>query len=131
MRARLAEEEYDGEELVATTPKGFLRMLRGTGAEDAVPLLLAARDASLGGAPALPPEKHSCPICFEDYAQPAALPRMLGCGHTFCEPCLAKMLAPLLAERSAKRLACPSCRVPCAVPRGKAAALPTNFVALG
>ena len=97
----------------------------------AAPLLLAARDASLGGAPASPPEKHSCPICFEDYAQPAALPRMLGCGHTFCEPCLAKMLAPLLAERSAKRLACPSCRVPCAVPRGKAAALPTNFVALG
>jgi hypothetical protein len=28
-------------------------------------------------------------------------------------------------------LACPTCREPCAVPRGKAAALPTNYALLG
>jgi hypothetical protein len=45
VRAKLAEEEYDGEELVnETSPKTFRRLLRGTGAEEAVPLLLAARD---------------------------------------------------------------------------------------
>ena len=46
VRAKLAEEEYDGEELVgATSPKTFRRLRRGTGAEEAVPLLLAARDS--------------------------------------------------------------------------------------
>jgi hypothetical protein len=46
VRATLAdEEEYDGQELLSTTLKSFRRLLRGTGAEAAVPLLLAARDA--------------------------------------------------------------------------------------
>jgi hypothetical protein len=46
VRATLAdEEEYDGQELLSTTSKSFRRLLRGTGAEAAVPLLLAARDA--------------------------------------------------------------------------------------
>ena len=48
------------------------------------------------------PESHLCPFCFEQYAEPGALPRILGCGHTFCEPCLRKMLAPLLAASGAK-----------------------------
>jgi ankyrin repeat protein len=48
IRAKLAAEEYDGEELVnAKSPKTFRRLLRGSGAEGAVPLLLAARDAYL------------------------------------------------------------------------------------
>ena len=49
------------------------------------------------------PESHLCPVCFEQYAAPDTLPRMLiNCGHTFCEPCLRKMLAPLLAAEGAK-----------------------------
>ena len=48
------------------------------------------------------PESHLCPIYFEQYATPDTLPRILGCGHTFCEPCLRKMLAPLLANKDAK-----------------------------
>jgi hypothetical protein len=48
------------------------------------------------------PDILLCPVCFEQYASPGVLPRMLGCGHTFCEPCLRKMLAPLLAGAGAK-----------------------------
>jgi hypothetical protein len=48
------------------------------------------------------PENLFCPVCFEQYTAPVALPRMLGCGHTFCEPCLRKMLAPLLANKGGK-----------------------------
>jgi hypothetical protein len=44
---RVEEEEYDGEDLAAARPKSLLRLLRGTAAEDAVPKLLAARDAKL------------------------------------------------------------------------------------
>ena len=47
-------------------------------------------------------ENLLCPVCFEQYAAPGTLPRILGCGHTFCEPCLRKMLAPLLAVKAAK-----------------------------
>ena len=54
-------------------------------------------------------ENLLCPVCFEQYAEPGALPRMLGCGHTFCEPCLRKMLAPLLAARDAKVFARHGC----------------------
>jgi hypothetical protein len=80
----------------------------------------------------------SCPICFEPYSDPAdascmAVPRVLGCGHTACEICLGKMLAPLLVERSGKgkRMECPRCRKPCVVPKGKAANLPLNYDILG
>jgi hypothetical protein len=44
---RVEEEEYDGEDLAAARPKSLLRLLRGTVAEGAVLLLLAARDAQL------------------------------------------------------------------------------------
>ena len=44
---RVAEEEYDGEELAAVKPKRLLKLLKGSEAEAAVPLLLAARDAVL------------------------------------------------------------------------------------
>jgi hypothetical protein len=51
IQAKLAAEEFDGSELVElSSPKTFRRLLRGTGAEEAVPLLLAARDAYLGEA---------------------------------------------------------------------------------
>ena len=33
----------------------------------------------------------SCGVCFEPYSE-RIVPRMLPCGHTFCEPCLNKML---------------------------------------
>jgi hypothetical protein len=46
-RQRMAEEEYEGEELAVALPKTLRRLLRGTGVEEAAPLILAARDAHL------------------------------------------------------------------------------------
>jgi hypothetical protein len=62
--AEMAEDEYDGPLLAAVTIKNLRRLLKGTEAEGAVPLLLAARDAHLAAEPAAAP---SCQICFEPY----------------------------------------------------------------
>jgi hypothetical protein len=45
--AEMAEDEYDGPLLAAVTTKNLRRLLKGTEAEAAVPVLLAARDAHL------------------------------------------------------------------------------------
>ena len=95
--ASMAEDEYEGAELVGCTAKTLRKLLRGSDAEAAVPLLLAARDEYLAE------ERHqqqeeaaakaapSCGVCFEPYSA-AAVPRILVCGHTFCESCLSQML---------------------------------------
>jgi hypothetical protein len=75
-------------------------VLKGSDAEGAVLLLLAARDAHLAatlgsGAPVpAPVEAPCCSICLEPYSATAGVvPRMLvTCGHDFCEACLDKML---------------------------------------
>ena len=72
----------------------------------------------------------SCPICFELFGH-GVVPRILvGCGHSFCEVCLDKILRPLPARGGRKTLSCPTCRRECDVPRGRAAELPVNFLGL-
>ena len=44
------EDDYEGVELASVKPKTLLRLLKGSDAEEAVPLLLAARDAHLAAA---------------------------------------------------------------------------------
>ena len=44
-RIEMADDEYDGKQLVAATAKNLRRLLKGSDAEEAVPTLLAARDA--------------------------------------------------------------------------------------
>jgi hypothetical protein len=118
-------------------------VLKGSAAEEAVPLLLAARDTRLltevapaaeppVAAPAAataPAEQPGCPICLEPYsAVRGVVPRMLvACGHSFCEACLDTMLRPLPAKQERKRLLCPTCRKECAVKGGRAAELPTVY----
>jgi hypothetical protein len=141
----MAEDEYNGPQLAAVAAKALGRLLKGTAAEDAVPALLAARDADLAAeeemaqraaveeaaaaaaaaeaaavraAAAAPQpavvaaEAPSCSICLEPYSATAGVvPRMLRCGHDFCEGCLDRMLEPdPPARKRKKRLECPSCR---------------------
>ena len=81
----MAEDEYDGDTLVHVKPKTLLRVLKGSDAEEAVPALLAARDAHLAAEAAAaeaeaadaaaepepvavePAPAPSCQICFEAY----------------------------------------------------------------
>jgi hypothetical protein len=64
----MAEDEYEGAQLVGLTAKSLRRLLKGTAAEDAVPALLAARDAHLAAEAAEPePAAAGCQICFEAY----------------------------------------------------------------
>jgi hypothetical protein len=52
------------QELAVAKPRSLGRLLRGSGAEAAAPLLLAARDTYLARAFAAPPEAGpSCPVC--------------------------------------------------------------------
>jgi hypothetical protein len=50
-----------------------------------------------------------CPVCFEQYTTPHILPRILSCGHTFCQPCLSMMLAPLPTDNGAKVCSADAC----------------------
>jgi hypothetical protein len=70
----IAEDEYDGSALVGVTAKMLERLLKGTEAEGAAPLLLTARDVHLAAEAAEPEPAAmepaaapSCQICFEAY----------------------------------------------------------------
>jgi hypothetical protein len=72
--AEMAEDEYNGQTLIGATAKSLRRLLKGTAAEEAVPALLAARDAHLVAeaaepepAAAEPSVAPGCQICFEAY----------------------------------------------------------------
>lgn len=68
-----------------------------------------------------------CPVCFETYGR-GRNARILDCGHTVCQGCIAMMLAPMPAcDRHHKNVACPSCRVVTAVVHGDARRLVRNF----
>ena len=45
----------------------------------------------------------TCPICYDPYNDKEKIPRILACGHTFCQNCL-------LDLRTSNILTCPTCR---------------------
>ena len=65
-----------------------------------------------------------CVICFAPYDRLFKLPKILGCGHTFCLECLARVT---VATPGTPVLLCPVCRRPTALPRRRGPpALPTR-----
>ena len=45
----------------------------------------------------------TCPICYGTYNDKDKIPRILHCGHTFCQICLMDL-------RTSNILTCPTCR---------------------
>ncbi|NWT76233.1 TRI59 protein, partial [Prunella himalayana] len=62
-------------------------------------------------------EELTCPICCDTFSEPRVLP----CSHTFCGPCLRRLL------RAGPGLSCPSCQAAVPVPAAGLEALPLNF----
>lgn len=90
-----------------------------------VSLFLPARDITVAmaedteGVPSL-----DCVICFAPYDRLFKVPKVLGCGHTFCLECLARVT---VVAPAAPTLLCPICRRPTALPRCRGPpALPTR-----
>ncbi|XP_078602834.1 uncharacterized protein LOC144876914 [Branchiostoma floridae x Branchiostoma japonicum] len=61
-----------------------------------------------------------CQVCLEDFKQP----KMLPCLHTFCQPCLEK----LLATEPVGKLDCPTCRQDAPLPENGIQGLKPNFL---
>ncbi|XP_078692070.1 tripartite motif-containing protein 2-like [Branchiostoma floridae x Branchiostoma belcheri] len=59
-----------------------------------------------------------CQICLEDFKQPKVLP----CLHTFCQPCLERLLARV------GKLSCPTCRQDVPLPQNGVQGLKSNFL---
>ena len=79
--------------------------------------------------------RAECCVCLEAYrsqngSSESVVPRMLGCGHSFCEVCLAVILAGIEMKQKAKKLPCPECRKLHKVARGRVSSIPQNY-ALG
>ncbi|NXI18534.1 TRI59 protein, partial [Irena cyanogastra] len=68
-------------------------------------------------------EELTCPICCDTFSEPRVLP----CSHTFCGPCLQRLLQHSPGFPAGSGLSCPSCRAPVAVPAAGLQALPVNF----
>ncbi|XP_035675218.1 tripartite motif-containing protein 2-like [Branchiostoma floridae] len=61
-----------------------------------------------------------CQVCLEDFRQPKVLP----CLHTFCKPCLDR----LLATEPVGKLDCPTCRQDVPLPENGVQGLKSNFL---
>ena len=66
-----------------------------------------------------------CVICYEPFTNP----KMLQCGHTFCEHCLQRCHNASQEERWSRRgnLSCPTCREITSVPENGIAGLRNDF----
>ena len=61
-----------------------------------------------------------CPICMERYSPQERIPKVLPCGHTFCNICLENVA-------SRQRLECPNCKVIHKVPSQGVQGFITNY----
>lgn len=83
---------------------------------------VAAAAVMAGDTEGVPP--LDCVICFSPYDRLFKVPKILGCGHTFCLECLARVT---VVAPAAPTLLCPVCRRPTPLPRRRGPpALPTR-----
>lgn len=61
----------------------------------------------------------NCPICYREMA----VPKLLQCGHSFCESCAARVV------QGQSLVSCPTCRETTRMPVG--GSLPTNYALKG
>ncbi|KAJ8047201.1 Tripartite motif-containing protein 2 [Holothuria leucospilota] len=61
--------------------------------------------------------KLTCPLCYDRFKTP----KMLLCGHTFCQPCAHQLF-------QSTPISCPVCRVQVSTPYSSVDQLPTNYV---
>lgn len=67
-------------------------------------------------------EAPECPVCLQNYDGATAIPRVINCGHTVCEACLAR-----LPERFPLTVRCPACTVLVKFPPQGPSSLPKNL----
>ena len=111
----MAEDEYDGPLLIAATVKTLRRLLKGTEAEGAVPLLLAARDAQLA-------REQQRQVRQDEVAYAAA-------AEAATAESASAAAAEVAAAQAAAEVAAPSCQI-CFEPYG-GAVVPRMLVACG
>ncbi|WOK94579.1 transducin beta-like protein 3 [Canna indica] len=71
-------------------------------------------------------ELPECPVCLQQYDERSTVPRVLACGHSVCEQCVAALPPPSHALPDALR--CPACTQVVPFPRSLGpAALPKNI----
>jgi hypothetical protein len=57
-------------------------------------------------------EKEECSICCFQYDKISKVPRVLRCGHTFCQTCLDEIKGgPLKKPAFSTTITCPNCRI--------------------
>jgi hypothetical protein len=85
----MAEDGYEGAELAVVKPTTLRRLLKGTEAGEAVPALLAARDAYLAAVEwDLPPDEFVCAISQQLMVDPVTT----GAGQTYERQAIATWL---------------------------------------
>ncbi|KAJ8049324.1 Tripartite motif-containing protein 59 [Holothuria leucospilota] len=69
---------------------------------------------------------YNCSVCLEEFI----LPKMISCGHTFCQRCLENL--PRRETWRTKTILCPKCRSEVTLPQsGSVEDFPTNYAVLG
>ena len=67
----------------------------------------------------------TCCLCFEPYNTNVNIPKGLPCQHTFCAPCLDKLIRAI--HENDEEPQCPTCKARFSVPKEGARKLPTNL----
>ena len=156
MQAAFANDGIGGQDLTELNCRRLEKMLARQGCDDASTVaqaVLAVRDSSestiaaaVGCTASVSKKPHvtapkkvpaamldvlKCGICCERYGSCDLMtPRILPCGHTFCEGCLTGVVAQSKTKDASghRTMACPGCRAAMKVPKGGAGKLIKNYL---